>query len=88
VKPKPTQMIGAQYPDAARTHELEGVVRVKLILNAEGEVIDAEIVKGLGFGLDEAALDAARRWAFKPATRCGKPVETSITIGMRFSLGG
>jgi periplasmic protein TonB len=88
VKPKPTHMVGAQYPDEARKHELEGVVRVKITLNAQGEVIAAEVAKGIGSGLDEAALAAARKWTFQPATKCGKPVETTITIGMRFSLGG
>lgn len=48
--------------------------------------IVARIGAGLGYGLDEAALEAAKRAAFEPATRCGKPVSATFVIAMRFSL--
>jgi protein TonB len=45
------------------------------------------VIKGLGFGLDEAAVAAAKQWTFKPATRCGKPVAYTVKPGVRFQLG-
>ena len=47
---------------------------------------NVRVIEGLGHGLDEAALEAARGSTFEPATRCGKPIATTFTIGMRFSL--
>jgi protein TonB len=44
------------------------------------------VIAGLGHGLDEAALEAARASTFEPGTRCGKAAVTTFTIGMRFSL--
>lgn len=87
-RPKPVKMVGAEYPERAREAEVEGVVRVTVQINARGEVTGARVARGLGFGLDEAAVAAARQWTFEPAQRCGKPTATSVTLGMRFALGG
>jgi periplasmic protein TonB len=86
-KPKPKTQVAAKYPDEARKAEVEGRVKVKITIDENGKVVDAKIVKGLGFGLDEAAIAAYQQWTFEPATRCGKPVPTTITVAMRFGLG-
>jgi protein TonB len=44
------------------------------------------VLKGLGFGLDEAATQAAKQYVFKPATKCGKPVPTTIKLGVNFGF--
>ena len=75
-----------EYPDAAREANIEGRVRVELTLDATGRVTGARVLQGLGHGLDEAALDAARGARFEPATRCGRAVATTFTLGVRFTL--
>jgi protein TonB len=87
VKPKPIERTAPQYSDEARAANVEGVVKVELSVNAAGDVVDARILSGLGHGLDQAALVAAKRWKFNPATRCGKPIESKHVVSMRFQLG-
>jgi protein TonB len=87
VKPKPIERTAPQYSDEARAANVEGVVKVELSVNASGDVVDARILSGLGHGLDQAALVAAKRWKFNPATRCGKPIDSKHVVSMRFQLG-
>jgi protein TonB len=86
-KPKAIEKAQPQYVDEARAANVEGVVKVEFRVGADGEVIDAKVLQGLGHGLDQAALAAAKRWKFNPATRCGKPVESRHIVSMRFQLG-
>lgn len=75
------------YPDDAKSQEVEGVVTLKVCLDAEGKVISVNVLKGVGFGLDEAAADhARRRWRFEPAKRDGVPIPYCITPPVRFEL--
>lgn len=85
VKPKARSVPQPEYTASARTAGVEGKVRVKLTVDQTGKVIDVVVVQGLGYGLDEAAIAAARAAQFEPATQCGKPVQASFTISMRFS---
>ena len=86
VKPKPKGVPSPAYTSAAREASVEGKVRVEVSVGADGSVTNARVISGLGYGLDEAALSAARRASFEPATRCGKPVAATFVIAMRFSL--
>jgi protein TonB len=86
VKPKPINVVQPAYTDEARTAAVEGKVRVELTVDAHGAVTNARVLAGLGHGLDEAALEAARASTFEPGTRCGKAAVATFTIGMRFSL--
>jgi protein TonB len=87
VKARPLSMIKPAYTDDARRARVEGRIRIELMVNENGDVTDARILSGLGHGLDEAALAAARRLHFAPATRCKRPVAAPFIIGMRFALG-
>jgi protein TonB len=87
VKPKPRNIVQPVYAsEEARTAGIEGKVRVEITVAEDGTVKNARLVQGLGYGLDEAALDAARASTFEPGTRCGKPTETTFVLGIRFSL--
>ncbi|EYF02615.1 energy transducer TonB [Chondromyces apiculatus] len=86
VKPKPRRVPQPAYTASAREANVQGRVRVEVTVGAEGQVTAARILSGLGHGLDEAALEAARRGSFEPATRCGKAVSATFVIAMRFSL--
>jgi protein TonB len=86
VKPKPRSISQPAYTSAAREANVEGRVRVEVSVSAEGTVTGVKLLSGLGHGLDEAALEAARRASFEPAKRCGKAVAATFVIAMRFSL--
>lgn len=74
------------YTEEARTAQIEGVVRVEMTVDELGNVVAAKVLKGLGYGLDDAAVRAAKQMTFEPGTRCGKATLTKLTVGMRFSL--
>ena len=86
VKPKPIEIKQPSYTSQAREAGVSGKVRVELKLNTAGQVVAARVLEGLGHGLDESALDAARASRFEPATLCGVASETSLVIGIRFNL--
>lgn len=86
VKPKPRAVTQPAYTTGAREANVEGKVRVEVSVAADGSVQSARVLAGLGHGLDEKALEAARRATFEPATRCGKPVSATFVIAFRFTL--
>jgi protein TonB len=86
-KPHPISVPQPSYNANATAAGVEGKVRVRITVDETGKVVDASILAGLGYGLDEAALAAARQATFEPATQCGKPVRATFTISMRFNLG-
>lgn len=85
-RPRVLSMAQPEYPDAAREAEIEGRVRIELDIDARGAVTNARVLSGLGHGLDESALSAARAARFEPATRCGRAVATTFTVSVRFAL--
>jgi TonB family protein len=82
--PVPIYRALASYPEAATG--IEGTITVRVHIDAGGVVHDAKVVNGGGNpALEWAAIDAAKRWRFQPATRNGIPVEADVTIPFRFS---
>jgi protein TonB len=86
VKPKPITILQPAYTDDARGAQVEGKVRIEITVGTDGTVSAVRVIQGLGHGLDEAALEAARGSTFEAGTKCGKPIAMTFTIGMRFSL--
>jgi periplasmic protein TonB len=76
------------YPAAARRHEQQGTVTVKVLVGADGSVERAEIADSSGFDtLDNAALETVRsRWRFVPARHDGLAVESWVLVPIRFAL--
>lgn len=85
-KPRPIKVVQPAYTEKAREAQVEGRVRVEIMVDESGNVASAKVLAGLGHGLDEAALAAAKSSTFAAATRCGKPVSSTFVIGMRFNL--
>ena len=74
------------YTDEARRLRIEGEVLVDVIFRASGQVQAVRVVKGLGHGLDEAALRAAEQIRFKPAMQQGQPVDFPAVAHIVFQL--
>jgi protein TonB len=85
-KPKPVQMARPEYTEEARAAAIEGKVRVELTVDASGAVRNVKVLESLGHGLDEAAVRAVEGATFEPALLCGKPVEATFVVSIRFSL--
>ena len=79
-KPKP------MYTDEARNLHIEGDVLVDVVFPASGPVQVIRVTKGLGHGLDEAAIKAAQQIRFKPALQDGKPVDFPAIVHIEFQL--
>lgn len=76
------QMI--EYPEIAKRAGIEGKVFVKAFINETGDVTSAEIVKGIGGGCDEAAMDAILKTKFTPGKQRDKPIKVQVTIPIVF----
>ena len=87
IKPKPLGFAQPQYTDDARSAEVEGRVKLKLSVDAQGNVTDVQVLAGLGHGLDESSIATAKRIKFTPGSACSKSVGSSFVITFRFALG-
>jgi TonB family protein len=85
--PKPLVMPMPSYTEEAKMARIEGIISLEVIIRANGSVEVVRIVKGLGYGLDEAAIDTVEhKWRFQPATRNNVPYDVKATIETRFRL--
>jgi len=75
------------YPEAALENAVEGMVVVRLHLDADGKVAEHKVVRGLGFGCDDVALEAIAalpRWI--PARKAGRNAASIVYVPLKFSL--
>ena len=76
------------YTAGAMGARVQGVVEVEAIVMPDGTVGQVQIVRSLDdrFGLDEKAVEAVKRWRFRPGMRQGKPVAVLVNIELTFTL--
>lgn len=75
-----------QYTEDARKNQVQGVVRISMVLTASGQLQNFRTVSGLPFGLTEKALEAARRIKFVPAQINGRNVSQYVTVEYNFRI--
>jgi len=75
-----------EFSDEARRAKYQGVCVVSLIVDSQGNPQRVRVVRPLGMGLDEKALEAVRQYKFKPAVFQGKPVPVEINIEVNFRI--
>jgi periplasmic protein TonB len=76
----------AEFSDEARRAKYQGEVMVQIIVDALGHPQNAHVIRPIGMGLDEKAVEAAMKYKFKPAMKNGKPVPVYLTIAVNFRL--
>jgi TonB family protein len=74
------------YTDEARSLKLEGEVLLEVSFSANGTLHVNRVVRGLGHGLDEAAIAAANKIRFKPALRNGQPMDSTAVVHVTFQM--
>jgi TonB family protein len=79
---KPTPV----YTDEARKLRIEGEVLLNVVFEASGKLRVENVVRGLGHGLDDAAIRAAEQIRFKPATQDGQPTDSRAVLHIVFQL--
>ena len=77
----------AEFSDEARRAKYQGVCLISMIVDAQGNPQNPRVIRPLGMGLDEKALEAVRKYKFKPAMKDGKtPVPVMVTVEVNFRL--
>ena len=86
--PKPTYEVKPQYTPAAMQVKIEGTVLLAIVVQTDGTVGRVQVTKSLDttYGLDDAAVRAARQWRFVPGRKDGKPVAVEVALEMTFTL--
>jgi TonB family protein len=74
------------YTDEARQKKIEGEVLLEVVLEATGKIHVVRVVRGLGHGLDDAAVRAAEQIRFKPAMKDGQPADSTAVLHIIFQL--
>ncbi len=75
-----------RYTEEARALKIQGTVLMGLLITETGDVDSALVLRGLGYGLDEHAIDVARKLKFSPATRNGEPAPYWLKLSVGFNL--
>jgi len=84
--PSVLSRVEPQYSEEARKARYQGTVVLEAIVRRDGTVDIQRVVRSLGFGLDENAIQALKQWRFRPGTRNGVPVDVSLNIEVNFNL--
>lgn len=83
--PTPVKTVMPDYPANLRQDKVSGIVSILVVVDEKGEVLAAEVSKSTHEDFRAPALEAVRRWKFKPALLAGKAVRVKLTIPVRFT---
>jgi periplasmic protein TonB len=75
-----------EYSEEARRAKYQGTVVLYVEVSPDGKAHNLRVVRSLGLGLDEKAMEAVNKWKFKPGLKDGKPVTVAATIEVNFRL--
>ena len=75
-----------EYSEEARKAKYQGTVLLAIEVSPDGRATNIRVVRSLGLGLDEKAMEAVKQWKFKPGYRNGQPVTVAATIEVNFRL--
>ena len=84
--PRRIHFVRPTYTEAARHTRLEGAVILELIIDKSGRVESITVLRGLGLGLTESAIAAARQWRFEPSLYGGRPVSVIYRLTVNFAV--
>ncbi|HWC17630.1 MAG TPA: energy transducer TonB [Terriglobales bacterium] len=84
--PRLISKIEPEYSQEARQAKHQGIVVLSLVVGADGKTRGIRLVRSLGMGLDEKAMEAVRQWRFEPAMKDGRPVPVLVDVEVSFRL--
>ena len=84
--PKAIYAPDPEYSEEARKVKHMGTVVLWLVVGPDGKPRDIKVLRTLGLGLDEKAIEAVRNWRFEPAMKDNKPVAVQINVEVNFHL--
>ena len=84
--PVPIYSPDPKYSKEARHAKCQGICVLWLVVGTDGLPREIRVSRSLAYGLDEKAIEAVRKWRFKPATKDGKPVAVEVSVQVNFHL--
>jgi protein TonB len=84
--PKVIKEVRPQYPPGTMETGIQGVVRLRCVVQRDGRPGEVTVSDSLEPRLDEAAVEAMKQWQFEPGQRNGMPVAVRIAVEMKFTL--
>ncbi len=78
--------VDADYSTEARKAKYNGTVHLSAVVNTSGRAEDIKVVRSVGMGLDEKAIESVSQWLFTPGTLDGRPVNTRAVLEVNFRL--
>lgn len=84
--PVPIFKVEPEYSEEARKAKFQGTVVLSIVVDEQGHPKNFRVVRPLGLGLDERAIEAVQKWRFRPAQKDGKPVPVMATVEVNFRL--
>ncbi|HXS11359.1 MAG TPA: energy transducer TonB, partial [Acidobacteriaceae bacterium] len=75
-----------EFSEEARKAKFSGNVVVSLIVDRDGKPRNVHVLRGVGMGLDEKAVEAVQQYKFKPALQNGKPVAVYLNVEVNFQI--
>ena len=86
IAPVATYTPEPEFSEQARKQGFQGTVVLEVVIDKSGTISRIRIVRGLGMGLDQQAVEAVKTWRFQPARRDGAPVAVEMNIEVSFNL--
>ncbi|MBK9991360.1 MAG: energy transducer TonB [Verrucomicrobia bacterium] len=86
VNPVPVKTPPPDYPLSMKRAGVSGVVAVSAIIDEKGAVMSATVAKSSHADFENSAVEAVKKWKFKPAQKDGAPVKMKVTVPIRFNL--
>ena len=84
--PSVQSKVDPEYTTEAHDAKVEGSVVLSVVIGPDGKAHDINVVKHLGSGLDEKAVEAIQKWTFNPGTKDGEPVKVKAQIEVNFRM--
>ena len=75
-----------EFSDEARKAKYQGVVTLYVIVGVDGRIHNPRVLRSLGMGLDEKALERVQTWKFEPARKDGRPVAVEMSVEVNFNM--
>jgi TonB family protein len=85
-QPVPIYKLEPEYSEEARKAKYSGTVVLSVVIDANGNTRDIHVIRPLGLGLDEKAIEAVAKWRFRPAMKNGRAVAVQAQVEVNFRL--
>lgn len=85
VSAKLIHSVAARYPAEAASQKIDGVVVLEVTVAPDGSVRNPRLIRSLGYGLDEAAIESVLKWKYTPARRNGVAIDARVIVNVGFA---